>query len=250
MSGTGSVVIPGTRREASPIHVLAQDRPNIVTIDGPAGTGKSSVARALAARLRVRFLDTGAMYRAAAAVALDRGIDLNDHGAVVALVRDADIRFDWDSDPPAVMAFGKRMDHRIRDPDVTAVVSPVAGIAGLRGLMVEAQREIARERSPLVTEGRDQGSVVFPDARVKFFLDASASVRAARRAAQLGELGLEADAGVVLEEIIRRDRSDSTRAAGPLVCPPDAVRLDTSNMTVDEVVSALERHVRGHGDWG
>lgn len=224
--------------------VLPHSRPIIVTIDGPAGTGKSSVARTLAKRLGLDFLDTGAMYRAAAAIVIDHQIDPNDADAIVAQVHSADLHFDWKTDPPTIMAWDRPIAARIRDPDVTAIVSPIAGIAELRRLMVGEQRLIAHEHPRLVTEGRDQGTVVFPDAAVKFYLDASPEVRAARRADQLRAAGRSADLADLLREIIARDQSDSTRSDGPLRAPSDAIRIDTSAMTFDRVVDTLEREVR------
>ncbi len=224
--------------------VLPHSRPIIVTIDGPAGTGKSSVARTLAKRLGLDFLDTGAMYRAAAAIVIDHQIDPNDADAIVAQVHSADLHFDWKTDPPTIMAWDRPIAARIRDADVTAIVSPIAGIAELRRLMVGEQRLIAHEHPRLVTEGRDQGTVVFPDAAVKFYLDASPEVRAARRADQLRAAGRSADLADLLREIIARDQSDSTRSDGPLRAPPDAIRIDTSSMTFDRVVDTLEREVR------
>lgn len=224
--------------------VRLSPRPLIVTIDGPAGTGKSSVARVLARRLGLEFLDTGAMYRAAAALALDQRIDPADHAALLAVVQHADIRFDWQSDPPALLCNGVSVMGRIRDPDVTAVVSPISAIPELRRLMVGLQRRIADQHPRLVTEGRDQGSEVFPHADVKFYLFASADVRARRRAEQLRAQGIEADIQHLRTEILERDRSDSARRDGPLTCPHDAVRLDTSELSFDEVVDALRAHVQ------
>jgi CMP/dCMP kinase len=220
----------------------------IITIDGPAGTGKSSVARTLANRLGLEFLDTGAMYRAAAALALDRGIPLSEAATIVDSLEHTDIRFDWKNDPPTLLVDGQSVMSRIRSQDVTAVVSPISGIPGLRKIMVKLQRRIGDEHPRLVTEGRDQGSVVFPDACVKFYLFASAEVRAKRRAEQLRAAGQDADVERLKAEIIERDRSDSARRDGPLTCPTDATRVDTSDMTFDEVVDTLERHVRDQLD--
>ena len=215
------------------------DEPIIIAIDGPAGTGKSSVARELARRLGLDFLDTGAMYRAAASVALDRGIALDEVQELIRAVREADIRFDWAKDPPLIIAAGAPVNMRIRAQDVTAVVSAYAGVRALRELMVSQQRDIAKAHKRLVSEGRDQGSVVFPDAKVKFYLDASSHVRAQRRLAQLRDSGVGADLANLEREIEARDASDKGRAVGPLTCPPGAVVVDTSRMSFDEVVQRL-----------
>ncbi len=218
--------------------------PMIVTIDGPAGTGKSSVARELANRLGLQFLDTGAMYRAAAAVALDRKISLREVDRLLIVVAEATVHFDWTQDPPVIMAFETPMDARIRDADVTGVVSAFAGLGRLRELMVTKQRQIALRHPRLVSEGRDQGSVVFPDAKVKFYLDASPQERARRRAEQLRFENRPADEARILREIIERDASDKGRKDGPLVCPRDAIVIDTTRMTQEQVVDRLEQIVR------
>jgi CMP/dCMP kinase len=228
--------------------VIQTSRPIVITIDGPAGTGKSSVARILARRLGLDFLDTGAMYRAVAALVLDQNIPLRDEARIVETVRAADIHFDWTKDPPSIMAWGQPLDRRIRESDVTAIVSKVAANKELRRLMVARQREIAGEHKRLVTEGRDQGSAVFPSAPVKFYLDADPLVRARRRAEQIremmGEVGASMTEERLLRDIMDRDASDSSRAVGPLVCAEDAVRVDTTELTFDQVVDTLEDLVR------
>ncbi len=226
-----------------PMPRLPQDQSIVITIDGPAGTGKSSVARTLAKALGLDFLDTGAMYRAAAALALDHGILVTDSEGVVRETTRADLHFDWTKDPPTILAFGKPIDHRIRAADVAEIVSPIATIKSLREHMVRKQRIIAQQHPRLVTEGRDQGSIVFPDAAVKFYLDASPDVRARRRAEQLMASGHCADLGAITSEILDRDKRDSSRADGPLICPKDAIVVDTSDLTFDQVVKTLHRHV-------
>lgn len=238
-------VMPGSRRHDAAAQGHAPLPPRIiVTIDGPAGTGKSSTARALARRLGVDFLDTGAMYRAAAAIVLDNRLDPADVVAVVGRVREANLRFDWRADPPELLADGRSIMHRLREADVAALVSPLAGMTELRRLMVDLQQQIGREHARLVTEGRDQGSVVFPQADVKIYLDADPAVRAARRADQLRRSGLRADESTQAREITERDRSDSSRAEGPLICPQGAIRVDTTTSTFDQVVDRLEALVR------
>jgi CMP/dCMP kinase len=228
--------------------VFRLDGPIIITIDGPAGTGKSTVARSLAKRLRVDFLDTGAMYRAAAALEIDRRV--TSYPALVDLVKQANIRFNWKADPPDILAFGKSLGSRIRDKDVTARVSPVSAIHDLRELMVQLQRQIAVEHPRLVTEGRDQGSVVFPDATVKFYLDADPSERARRRVDQLKASGrvpvsiTQDEVNKVLAEIVERDQRDRTRPDGPLTQPEGAIVIDTTYLSQDEVIAELERVVR------
>lgn len=217
----------------------------IVTIDGPAGSGKSTLARQLAKRLGLDFLDTGAMYRGIAAKAIERGINIAEEPYyVVELARNCPLRFDWQTDPPGLIARGVDVSDRLRDPDVTGAVSDVAAIGAVRNVLVENQRAIGQAHPRLVTEGRDQGSIVFPNADVKFYLDASPTVRAQRRADQLREMGKPVQLEAIRKNIIERDRKDSSRSDGPLICPDDAIRIDTSDMALDQVLDLLEQNVR------
>jgi len=219
-------------------------RPVIITIDGPAGTGKSTVARELAARLGLEFLDTGAMYRAAALIAIERGIDPADGTALAEAVREADMHFDWSADPPRLMLGERDISDAIRSLTVSGVVSTVASQTAVRRVLVEQQRAIAAAHPRLVSEGRDQGSVVFPDAPVHFFLEADVTVRAGRRAEQLASSGEPVDRQRVVEDIKSRDRLDASRRDGPLMKPDDAIVVDTTRKSVQEVVDAMENHVR------
>ncbi len=185
------------------------------------------------------------MYRGLTAKALARGINVEtEEPLVVELVRHVDIRFDWTTDPPRLLIDGLDVTDRLRDRDVTDRVSALSAVSAVRDVLVKAQRRIGREHPGLVTEGRDQGSVVFPDAERKFYLDASSTVRAERRVGQLRELGKAFDLESIRQSIVARDHKDSTRKFGPLIVPDDAEVIDTSPMTLDGVVEHIETRVR------
>ena len=210
-----------------PVHHSHQHPPVIITIDGPAGTGKSTVAHLLAKRLGLEFLDTGAMYRAAALVAIENGIDPADGLALAEALQHADLHFDWKADPPRLLLHDRDISRRVRDLDVSAVVSIVAAQSDLRRVLVQQQRRIAQRHPRLVSEGRDQGSVVFPNASVRFYLDADVQVRAKRRAAQLVASGKKVDHTRVEHDLQERDRLDASRTDGPLIRPTGAIDIDT-----------------------
>ena len=213
----------------------------VVAVDGPVGSGKSTVARRVAARLGYVYLDTGAMYRAVGLLATEDGVALHDEDGVVALVRSAGLRFDGDG---RLFAGGRDVSDAIRTLEMGAAASRVSALPGVRRLLVEEQRRLAVD-ADIVMEGRDIGTNVFPDAAVKVFLTARPEVRAARRAAELRENGDEVDEAEVLAALLERDRRDSTRAVAPLRKAADAVELDTSAMTLDEVVEAVAAIARG-----
>jgi cytidylate kinase len=212
----------------------------IVVIDGPAGAGKSTAARELARRLGCDYLDTGAMYRACTLRALRLGLDLaGDSEPLVRVVREAelDLRPSDDGSPTRVLLDGQDVSEEIRTREVTGAIHHLAGCAPVREVLVERQRELASRAGSVVAEGRDLASVVFPDAPVKIYLDASTAVRARRRARDLGD---DAPPLEALEcEIAERDQRDQTRDASPLVRVPDAVLVDTSDLTFEEVVERL-----------
>jgi cytidylate kinase len=222
----------------------APAHPLIITIDGPAGTGKSSVAHRLALRLGLEFLDTGAMYRAAALLAIERSIPVTDGAGIAAALASTTLAFDWSSSPPRLLLGGRDVSQAIRSTQVTDAVSPVSACPDVRREMVRRQQEIAAAHPRLVTEGRDQGSVVFPDAPLRIYLEADAQVRAQRRVGQLRAAGLAADEAGILRAIQHRDHVDSTRAVGPLRVPDGAARVDTGHMDLDEVVTVLEKLAR------
>jgi cytidylate kinase len=211
----------------------------IITIDGPAGTGKSTVARKVAERLSFDFLDTGAMYRTIALEALRRKVSLTDARELAFVARHCRIGFDWSKRPPAVLLNGEPVSHLIRGSEVASAASFVAAVGAVRQRLVQEQQRIGAEHGNLVTEGRDQGTVVFPEARAKFYLDATPAERCRRRVAQLRARGEMVNSDEVLREIIERDKRDSTRAVGPLIVPPDAQVIDTTKLSEDEVVDRI-----------
>ncbi|MBL8863358.1 MAG: (d)CMP kinase [Planctomycetes bacterium] len=210
----------------------------ILAIDGPAGAGKSTVAKQLARELGLTFLDTGAMYRAVTWIALERGVDVHDEAACAAVARSMRIDFD---DQGRVRVDGRPGEPRIRAEDVTAAVSHVAAHPAVRRVVVPMQREEARRRGGVVAEGRDVGSVVFPAADFKFYLDASPEVRAERRARELGRPDLY---GEILLAMRERDRLDTTRADSPLVRADDAFLVDSDALDAAGVVRAMLLCVR------
>jgi len=216
----------------------------VITIDGPAGTGKSTVAHRLARCLGLEFLDTGAMYRAAAVLAIESGIDTSGAATLAGMLDEAGLHFDWQLDPPGLMLGDRDVSARIRKPDVAGIVSTIASLKPVREILVALQRRIADAHPRLVTEGRDQGSVVFPDAPLRFYLDADLAVRAKRRGLQLEARGSSANAAEVMSAIHERDRMDSMRAEGPLRRPEGAIEIDTSELSIDEVVARLEKIAR------
>ncbi len=211
----------------------------IVAMDGPSGTGKSTVSKRLAEHLGAAYLDTGAMYRLATLHALRRGTDLTDPDAIAAAT--ADLPWSIGTDPTVedIRLDGQDVRDEIRGAEVTAAVSAVSAVPQVREMLVAAQRQIGRDAERIVVEGRDIGTVVFPDADVKIYLTASAEARAQRRNAQNIAEGRGDDYDAVLAAVQRRDHLDSTRAVSPLRAADDAVHVDTSDMNIDEVITAL-----------
>ena len=225
----------------------------VVAIDGPAGAGKSTVARRVAEQLGFTYIDTGAMYRAVALVALRSGASLDDASRLEDLARGA--RIDFEPGSSRVLLNGEDVSEAIRAPELSGAASKVSVFPGVRRILVDMQRQIGEARD-VVMEGLDIGSVVFPNATVKIFLDADPSVRALRRARELEQKGIACRVDEIEREIRERDRRDSTRADSPLTLAPGAIHLDTTPLDAGQVeqvilgivkerVPALEERPRG-----
>jgi cytidylate kinase len=215
----------------------------VVAVDGPGGSGKSTVAREIARRLGLRYLDTGAMYRAVTQLALEQRVDIEDGAAVAELAERAVLIVGTDPDAPTIMVGEARVDEQIRTRAVTNAVSAVAAVPAVRRRLVAQQRQIiadSMDAGGIVVEGRDIGSVVAPQAPVKVFLTASTEVRALRRSQQLGERGVD-DVARTLAELDRRDILDSTRTTDPLTPSHDAIVLDSTGLSVVDVVDIVLR---------
>jgi cytidylate kinase len=216
----------------------------VVAIDGPGGSGKSTVSREVARRLGWRYLDTGAMYRAVTLAVLDREVRLDDQDAIGALAQALRLEVGTDPDNPWTRIDGRVVTPEIRTRQVTNAVSAVSAVPAVRSVLVELQRRIIAD-GEVVVEGRDIGTTVVPDAATKIFLTASAEVRAERRSRD----SAAPDAGDVAtaqREIAQRDHRDSTRNASPLTCAVDACEIDATRLTADEVASLIvERHLAG-----
>ncbi len=221
----------------------------VITIDGPAGAGKSTIARMLAERLGAVFLDTGAMYRALTAAAMDKGVDLEDVESLLKVFETTSFQFEHDGQVLRVLVDGQDYTQRIRSPEVTEKVRYAARPPAVRSRLVQMQQDFARRFPKVVTEGRDQGTVVFPQAKWKFFLDADVLERARRRQKDLAQSGRYVSLEELKEQIENRDASDRTRSVGPLTAAADAVVLDTTSLTAQEVVEKILQIV-GSGDGG
>lgn len=205
-----------------------------IAIDGPAGAGKSTIAKLVAKKLGINYLDTGAMYRAVALQVIREHKDPGDTLQVLETAKDARLTFVDNR----ICVRGESVSQQIRSPQVNRLVSKVASIPELREWMVERQRDIARE-SDVIMDGRDIGSVVLPDADYKFYLDASIEIRADRRYLEQQDAAERQELESIKEDIRQRDLEDKTRSAGPLTIPDDAVVIDTSHMDVEEVVGTI-----------
>ena len=217
---------------------MSSDFRGQITLDGPSGTGKSSVARDVARKLGAAYLDTGAMYRAATVAVLDAGVSLDDRIAVARAVSEADIEVRTSAHREVVRVDGVDVRERIRGAEVTRAVSPVSAVPAVRRLLVARQRELVGAADAVVVEGRDIGTVVLPDATLKIYLTASPEVRAQRRAGQLGVTDPDKVAALA-KDLRRRDEHDSRRADSPLRPAEDAIVIDSTDLDRPAVVERI-----------
>ncbi len=216
-----------------------------VALDGPAGSGKSTVAKAVAKKLDILYLDTGAMYRACALKCLRIGIDVGDESAVKNAVDSFDVSVEYKNGGQITLLDGEDVSQDIRKPEISMAASTVSAFRFVREKMAERQRKIAAS-TDCILDGREIGSYVLPDANYKFYITADSSIRAERRYKELIERGEKVDFETLREEIVQRDYNDSHREFAPLVRVPEAIFIDTSNMTIEQVVdSIVERIEKG-----
>jgi cytidylate kinase len=227
------------------MHAHRETGSLIVAIDGPSGVGKSTTSKLVARALHIPHIDTGAMYRAIGLAALRRGVDVRDEPALESLAASTSIEF-VPGDPPRVLLEGEDITPLIRTPEISMAASHVSAVSGVRRILVRLQQELGR-KSGGVLEGRDIGTKVFPDTPHKFFLTARPEVRARRRYDELVAKGQLADFDEVLADSVRRDEQDSTRADSPLSYDDSYTVVDTSDLTIDEVVARIVERVRERG---
>lgn len=214
-----------------------------IALDGPSGSGKSTIAKILSAKLDILYLDTGAMYRATALKALKSGVDTFDEKGVLGFINDLKLEIKYENGKQQTYLDGENVSDKIREPQVSMAASNISSLKCVRLKMVEMQRKIA-ETTSCVLDGRDIGSYVLPNADYKFYITAGVNVRAERRFKELTEKGYNVDFDSLKKEIEERDYNDSHREFSPLVKAKDAIEIDTSNMTVEQVISTIMSHIK------
>ena len=210
----------------------------VITIDGPSGAGKTTVSKKLAAKIGYRYIDTGALYRGIALITSEMGIKEDDESAMAEACESVDLRFVLEEGELKLLSGSRDISELIRTPEISMRASSVSALKPVRAFLTVLQRRLGEERG-VVFEGRDMGTVVFPNADLKFFLDADPHIRAERRYAELKERGSKIDFQTVKDELIQRDENDSTRALAPLKAADDAIHVDATQMDADAVVEAM-----------
>lgn len=219
----------------------------IIAIDGPAGSGKSTVARKVAQKLQFRYIETGSMYRAVAWKAMKSGIELGDREKVAAVGRNLHLEFVLAPDGQVLLVDGENVSHLLKDEVVSRGAAIVATYQEVRDVMTAKQREIGRSGN-VVMDGRDIGTIVFPGAERKFFLDADPEERGKRRYLELKAKNQDVDLAQIVEQVRQRDHEDRNRAIAPLRPAPDAIKVDTTDLKIDEVVDEVVRGIRSRAD--
>ncbi len=236
---------PDTAGNDTDWQIMTQPNPRkpfVITLDGPAGSGKSAVAHRLAEALGFHHLDTGAMYRAVALDAMEQGLT-DDPQAMALRVNSLKLDFDWSRQPAHILLNGRDVAEAIRAPEVTRLTYTAADNPAVRSALVQSQRLIAEKIGAIVTEGRDQGTVVFPHAAYKFYLDANIEERARRRVAELVRKGTPITLHDMVQQLQTRDSQDQARATGPLAIPKGACIVDTTHLSLEQVVNELARRI-------
>ncbi len=226
------------------MEISNEHLPFVIAIDGPAGSGKTTTAKSVARELGFIYVDTGAMYRAVALFAIQRGVAISDLDAVCALLPEVDIRLERKDGEQHTLLNGVNVEAHIRTQEMSKAASDISAIACVREAMVELQRNAGRGAEGAVLEGRDIGTVVFPDSPCKIYLVADADTRARRRKLQLEEKGIPSDFATIRREIEERDSNDAAREHSPLRKAKDAIEVETTNTTIDEQVSMILTLVR------
>jgi len=216
----------------------------VIALDGPSGSGKSTIAKILSDKYDILYLDTGAMYRATALKAIKLGIDTFDENGVATFINDIDLEIKYIDKTQHTFLDGEDVSKKIREPHVSMAASNISSLKCVREKMVDMQRKIAGN-TECVLDGRDIGSFVLPNAPYKFYITASSKVRATRRAKELTEKGFEVDFDKLLAEIEQRDYNDKNREFSPLVQAKDAIRIDTSNMSIEQVIETVDNYIKG-----
>lgn len=219
---------------------MTRERGIVIAVDGPSGAGKSTISRALSKRLEYLEIDTGAMYRAMAWLARESGLNLEDEQAVQAFSKTAEVELQLHNGTTRVLANGRDVTHEIRTPEISMLTSKVSKLAPVREAMMTLQRKMGA-RGGVILDGRDIGTVVFPDAELKFFLSASAEERGRRRFLELQAKGVAINLEDTIKDVTQRDRQDSERELAPLRQAEDAIPIDSTGLTIEQVISLMEQ---------